>query len=90
VPASPREAAARQALLDRAYRDAVERQKALRFLVSPQDIARMAEAHLQSQSLLVVNRPAVRRFVGARPWLARLAAWRGPIMRRLRRRRTVL
>ena len=90
VPASAREAAARQTLLDRAYRDAVERQKTLRLLVSPQDIARMADAHVQSQSLLMVSRPAVRRFIGARPWLARLVAWRAPIMRRLRRRRTVL
>ena len=90
VPASAREAAARQTLLDRAYRDAVERQRTLRLLVSPQDIARMADAHMQSQSLLMVSRPAVRRFIGARPWLARLVAWRAPIIRRLRRRRTVL
>ncbi len=57
VPATAREAAARQTLLDRAYRDAVERQKTLRLLVSPQDIARMADAHMRSQSLLMVGRP---------------------------------
>jgi GT2 family glycosyltransferase len=90
VPSSVREAAARQALLDRAYRDAIERQKTLRLLVSPQDIARMADAHLRSYSPLLVDRPVVRRFIGARPWLARLVAWRAPIMRRLRRGRTVL
>ena len=90
VPANAREAAARQGLLDRAYRDAIERQKALRVLVSPQDIARMADAHLRSHSPLRVDRPVVRRFIGAQPWLARLLAWRGPIMRRLRRSRTVL
>jgi GT2 family glycosyltransferase len=90
VPASAREAAARQTLLDRAYRDAIERQKSLRLLVSPQDIARMADAHLRSYSPLMVGRPVVRRFIGARPWLARLVAWRAPIMRRLRRGRTVL
>ncbi|MDQ2962913.1 MAG: glycosyltransferase family 2 protein [Pseudomonadota bacterium] len=89
VPASAREAAARQALLDRAYRDAMERQSKLRLLVSPQDIAQMADAHSRSQSLLMVGRPAVRRFISARPRLARLVAWRGPIMRRLRRRRSV-
>ena len=87
VPAGAREAAARQTLLDRAYADAIERQRTLRLQLSPQDIARMAEAHMRSQSLLLVNRPAVRRFIGARPWLARLAAWRTPIMRRLRRGR---
>lgn len=90
VPASAREAAARQTLLDRAYHDAVERQKTMRMLVTPQDIARMADAHMRSQSLLVVSRPAVRRFIGDRPWLAGLAAWRAPLMRRLRRSRTVL
>ncbi|HET9762149.1 MAG TPA: glycosyltransferase [Casimicrobiaceae bacterium] len=90
VPASAREAAARQALLDRAYWDALERQKALRFLASPQDIARLAEAHMRSQSLPLVSAPVVRRFVADRPWLAQIAAWRGPIMRRLRRGRSLL
>jgi GT2 family glycosyltransferase len=90
VPASAREAAARQTLLDRAYHDAVERQKTMRMLVTPQDIARMADAHVRSQPLLLVSRPAVRRFIGDRPWLAWLAARRAPLMRRLRRSRTVL
>jgi glycosyltransferase involved in cell wall biosynthesis len=90
VPASVREAAARQTLLDRAYHDAVERQKTMRMLVTPQDIARMADAHMRSQPLLLVSRPAVRRFIGDRPWLAWLAARRAPLMRRLRRSRTVL
>jgi glycosyltransferase involved in cell wall biosynthesis len=90
VPASAREAAARQSLLDGAYKDAVERQKTLRLLVSPQDIARMSDAHMRSYSALMVGRPVVRRFIGDRPWLARLFAWRAPIMRRLRRGRTVL
>lgn len=90
VPASAREAAARQKLLDAAYRDAVERQKTLRLIVSPHDIADMAHAHLRSHHPLLVVRPGVRRFIGNRPWLARLVAWRAPIMRRLRRGRTVL
>jgi GT2 family glycosyltransferase len=85
VPATAREAAARQALLDRAYADALERQRKLRLSLSPLDIAQLADAHMRSQPLRVVTRPAVRQFIGARPWLARLAAWRGPIMRRLRR-----
>ena len=85
VPATAREAAARQALLDRAYANAVERQRQLRLNLSPADIAQLAEAHMRSQPLRMATRPAVRQFIGARPWLARLAAWRGPIMRRLRR-----
>lgn len=90
VPASAREAAARQTLLDGAYRDAVERQKALRLLVSPHDITRMADAHMRSYSPFVVGPPVMRRFISSWPWLARLVAWRGPIMRRLRRGRTAL
>jgi GT2 family glycosyltransferase len=89
VPADASEAAGRQTLLDRAYRDAVERQRALRVHLSPHEISEMAEAYARSQSLLHVSHSDVRRFVGARPWLARLAAWRGPVMRRLRRRRVV-
>ena len=89
VPARASEAAGRQELLDRAYRDAVERQRAMRLSVSPLEISEMAEAYARSQSLLLVSRSDVRRFVGARPWLARLAAWRAPVMRRLRRRRAV-
>lgn len=88
VPAGAREAATRQAQLDRAYADALERQRKLRLQLSPRDIALMAETHARGQSLLVAGRPAMRRFIGARPWLARLVAWRGPIMRRLRRGRT--
>ena len=84
VPAGAREAAGRQQLLDRAYRDAVERQRAMRITTSPREITEMVDAYVRSQSLLVVSRPDVRRFVGARPWLARLAAWRGPVLRRLR------
>jgi glycosyltransferase involved in cell wall biosynthesis len=84
VPASAREAAGRQQLLDRAYRDAVDRQRAMRLTVSPRDISEMADGYVRSQSLFVVAVPDVRRFVGARPWLARLAAWRAPVMRRLR------
>ncbi|HUH94225.1 MAG TPA: glycosyltransferase family 2 protein [Casimicrobiaceae bacterium] len=90
VPASAREAAARQALLDRAYRDALERQTALRFVASPQDITRLAQVHVRSQSLPLVSAPAVRRFVAERPWLAQIAAWRGPILRLLRRGRGAL
>jgi GT2 family glycosyltransferase len=85
VPASAREAASRQALLDDAYRDAVARQRAMRMSTSPHAIATMVDDYVRSQSLVMVSRDDVRRFVGARPWLARAFAWRGPLMRRLRR-----
>jgi hypothetical protein len=56
----------------------------MRVTVSPREISEMADAYVRSQSLLLVARPDVRRFVGARPWLARIAAWRAPVLRRLR------
>ncbi|HEY5366430.1 MAG TPA: glycosyltransferase family 2 protein [Casimicrobiaceae bacterium] len=85
VPASAREAASRQALLDRAYDDALARQRTMRMSASPHAITAMVDDYVRSQSLLMVSRNDVRRFVGARPRLARLIAWRGPLMRRLRR-----
>ena len=86
VPANAREAAGRQEQLDRAYRDAVKRQRELRLTLSPYEIFRMAESYVRSQSVVMVSRGDLRRFVGARPWLARLVAWRHPVLRRLRGR----
>jgi glycosyltransferase involved in cell wall biosynthesis len=86
VPASAREAAGRQEQLDKAYRDAVERQRELHLTLSPYDIYRMAESYVRSQTVVMVSRSDLRRFVGARPWLLRLAAWRVPLMRRWRAR----
>jgi GT2 family glycosyltransferase len=88
VPAGAREAAGRQELLDLAYRDAVERQRAMQLTLSPREISQMAEAYVRSQTLLMVARPDVRRFIGARPWLSRLASFRQPVLRRLRRPRS--
>jgi hypothetical protein len=85
VPASARDAASRQALLDAAYRDAVDRQRGMRLSTSPRAISTMVEDYVRKQSLVMVSRDDVRRFVGRRPWLSRLFAWRGPLMRRLRR-----
>ena len=85
VPASAREAASRQALLDEAYRDAVARQASMQMTTSPRTVAQMVDDYVRSQSLVHVSRNDVRAFVGRRPWLARLFAWRGPVMRRLRR-----
>ena len=86
VPAGARESAGRQERLDRAYRDAVERQRELRVTLSPREISRMAEDYARTQSLVMVSRSDVRNFVVARPWLARIAAWRHPLARRLKGR----
>ncbi len=86
VPANAKDAAGRQALLDKAYADAVERQRALKLTLSPHDVVRMAEGYARSQSLVMVSRSDLRRYLGARPWLARVVAWRDPVLRRLKRR----
>ena len=86
VPANAGDAAGRQALLDRAYADAVERQRALTLTLSPYEISRMAESYVRSQAVVMVSRRDLRRYVGARPWMARVAAWRHPVLRRLKGR----
>ena len=76
VPADAAAAAGRQALLDGAYADALERQRALQLTLSPRDISAMADAYLRSQSVVVVTQGDLRRVLRAIPLLARLAAWR--------------
>jgi len=86
VPADGRVAADRQALLDRAYQDARARQEALRVTMSPRVISEMADRYARSQALMLVTREDVRRFVDSSGVLSRLAAWRRPVVDRLRRR----
>ena len=86
VPADTRGAAERQALLDRAYRDARARQEQLRVTMSPRAISEMAENYARSQALMLVTREDVRRFVGGYGVLARVYSWRRPVFDRLRRR----
>ncbi len=86
VPADNRDAAGRQALLDRAYADALERQRRLRITASPREISEMADAYARSQAVMMVTRHDVKRFVLGNRILAWLAAWRRPVVERLRRR----
>lgn len=88
VPAAARIAAERQQLLDAAYADALERQARLRVTLSPRDISRMAERYARSQSVMMVTRGDLRRFMGTHRVLRRVAAWRHPLMRFIRRRGT--
>ncbi|MEO5694787.1 MAG: glycosyltransferase family 2 protein [Usitatibacter sp.] len=85
VPDDPRAAASRQALLDAAYADAVERQRKLRLTLSPREIAQMAESYSREQAMMQATRNAVRHVVSASPALARLASWRAPTRAWLRR-----
>jgi GT2 family glycosyltransferase len=86
VPAAARVAAERQALLDRAYADALERQRALKVTLSPREISDMADTYVRSQTVMMVTRNDLRRFVGSHRWLSRIAAWRRPVGEFLRRR----
>jgi glycosyltransferase involved in cell wall biosynthesis len=88
VPAAARMAAERQALLDQAYADALERQAKLRVTLSPREISRMADSYARSQSVMLVTRGDLRRFVRSHRVLARIASWRHPVARFFRRRST--
>jgi len=85
VPANSRIAAERQALLDLAYRDALERQRSLRVTLSPREISEMADAYVRGQAVMMVTRSDLRRFMSSNRMLARLAAYRQPVRRALRR-----
>ena len=85
VPANARIAAERQALLDRAYADALERQRALVVTLSPREISAMADSYVRSQTVMMVTRSDLRRFVGATRFRAWLATYRHPARRVLRR-----
>lgn len=86
VPAETRDAAGRQALLDAAYADALERQRKLVVTTSPRAISEMAEAYARSQALMLVTRQDVKRLVLGNRLLGPLAAWRAPAVAWLRRR----
>jgi GT2 family glycosyltransferase len=86
VPADAFVAAGRQALLDRAYADAAERQRAMRITLSPREISEMADAYARSQSVVMLTRGDLRRMVLGRPFVALLAAWRQPAKEWMRRR----
>jgi len=85
VPANAHVAAERQALLDRAYADAIERQRALAVTLSPREISEMADAYVRSQTVMMVTRGDLRRFMGSHRVLARIAAYRRPARRIMRR-----
>ena len=90
VPANAVIAADRQARLDHAYADAIERQRALQVTFSPRAISEMADTYARTQSLVMVTRADLRRFVGYNRITARMAAYRpyaGRVLRRLGWRR---
>ncbi len=85
VPAETRGAAERQALLDAAYADALERQRKLLVTASPRDLSDMADAYVRNQALMMRTSQGVKRFVLGNRLLGPLAAWRHPVVERLRR-----
>lgn len=82
VPAETHVAAGRQAMLDRAYADALERQRNMRLTLSPRELAEMADRYARSESVVMLTRGDLRRFVGAHRLAARVAAYR-PLARRV-------
>ena len=74
VPANARIAAERQALLDKAYADALERQSALVVTLSPRDISRMADSYVRSQAVMMVARNEPRPDAASRDALERQSA----------------
>jgi len=87
VPADAFVAAERQAFLDHAYADALERQRKMRVTFSPREISEMAEAYVRTETVVMVTRGDLRRLVRSRPLFARLAAWRQPAKEWFRKRR---
>ena len=85
VPFDARDAAQRQVLLDKAYADALERQRKLLVTLSPREITQMADAYARSHALMMVTEGDVRRLLGSNRIVARLAAYRRPAGRVLRR-----
>lgn len=86
VPAEAHVAAGRQAMLDRAYADALERQRNMRLALSPRELAEMADRYARSQSVVMVTRGDLRRFVRGHRLVARVAAYRpfaGRVLRRM-------
>ena len=89
VPAETRGAAERQALLDRAYADALDRQRRLGITSSPRAISEMADAYVRNQALMMVKRQGVKRFVFGNRLLGPIAARRKPVVEWLRRWRLI-
>jgi GT2 family glycosyltransferase len=85
VPAEAQVAADRQQLLDRAYADALERQRALRVTFSPREFSEMADIYARRQTVVMVTRDDLRRFVGRNRFTARAAAYR-PVAKQVLRR----
>jgi glycosyltransferase involved in cell wall biosynthesis len=85
VPERSAIAAERQEVLDNAYAGAVERQRELRISISPREISEMLEAHARKETLMMVTRSDLRRFIGRHPLLARAATYRQSIRRIVRR-----
>lgn len=83
VPAELSNSADRQKKLDNAYRDAVARQATMKFEASPEFVRRLAEEYVQSNAIVHIGRDQLRAHVARRPWLARVAAMRSVLRRRL-------
>jgi GT2 family glycosyltransferase len=86
VPAERNLLAQRQAKLDAAYRDALQRQSKMTFTATPDMVRQLAQAFAHSDAMIHVSRGRLREWLLCHPILARVFALRAAIARRIRRR----
>jgi GT2 family glycosyltransferase len=72
VPAVAHVSSQRQALLDDAYHDAVERQATMSFQANPMLIRQLAQDYARQNALIHVGRDQIRRSFARWPWLRQL------------------
>ena len=84
VPADAGGSAQRQAALDAAYHDAVQRQAALKFSTDPLQLRQLAEEFARRNALIHVDREQVFDLMARQRWLARLNLLRLRLVRRAR------
>lgn len=84
VPADAAESARRQAVLDAAYHDAVQRQRGLKFTSDPLQLRELAEEYARTTALIHIDREQLFATMARQPWLARLNLLRLRLFRRSR------
>ncbi len=82
VPAEVSHTAERQGKFDDAYKDAVARQRDMKFSADPVFVRKLAEDYVRSNALIHLGRDQVRARFANSPVLARLATLRNGLRRR--------
>ncbi|WP_082955253.1 glycosyltransferase family 2 protein [Tepidimonas fonticaldi] len=85
VPADADASVRRQARLDAAYKDAVERQRSMEFLANPEMIRELARSYAEKDALVHVSRGRLRQVIARSPFWSQVVALRGVVRRRFGR-----